>query len=235
MLIDRAGFRAAFAVLAALPLLSLWVAALVPHETPANSAQTERRPAWDLLATPALRRLLLVNWFMSASWDVHSFLVPVLGHERGFSASAIGSVLGVFALAVTSVRLVLPVLAHRLGETEVLRGAMMLVAAVFTVYPWASTVWWMSACAICLGCALGCSQPMIMTTLHQITPSTRHGEAIALRSMAINGSSVLMPIGFGALGAVIGASGVFWLMAGLVSFGSVIARKLDPAASHAAE
>ncbi len=47
---------------------------------------------------------------------MHSFLVPILGHERGFSASAIGLVLGVFATAVAAVRLVIPFLAHRLRE-----------------------------------------------------------------------------------------------------------------------
>ena len=57
---------------------------------------------------------------------MHAFLVPVLGHERGFSASTIGLVLGVFALAVAAVRLVIPLLAHRLREGQVLAGAMLL-------------------------------------------------------------------------------------------------------------
>jgi len=235
-LLDHAGPRAAFGMLTLLPLLSLWVARLVPHEVPApRPAVAEKRPAWDLLSTPMLRRLLAVNWFMSASWDVHSFVVPVLGHQRGLSASAIGSVLGVFALAVTGVRLLLPVLAHRLGESETLRGAMLLVAAAFLVYPFAGSVWSMGACAACLGLALGCSQPMIMTTLHQITPSARHGEAIALRSMAINCSSALMPLAFGAGSAVLGAGGVFWLMAILVGGGTMVARELHSSdlASHA--
>ena len=48
---------------------------------------------------------------------------------------------------------------------------------------------------------------MIMTTLHQITPHDRHGEAIALRSMAINLSSALMPLMFGLAGAALGAVG----------------------------
>ena len=50
--------------------------------------------AWDLLDSPGLKRLLLVNWLLSMCWDVHSFAVPILGHERGYSASTIGLVLG---------------------------------------------------------------------------------------------------------------------------------------------
>jgi hypothetical protein len=53
-------------------------------------------------------------------------------------------------------------------------------------------------------------QPMIMSMLHQITPEHRHGEAVGMRMMVINASSVAMPMLFGAAGAVVGVSAVFW-------------------------
>lgn len=228
VIIDHAGFAAAFAVLSALPLASLLFARLVPRELPrAEPTVPTRRRAWDLLATPMLRRLLLVNWFMSTSWDVHSFVVPVLGHERGLSASAIGSVLGFFAFAVTAVRLVLPTITSRLRESEVLTIAMTVVAGVLVIYPWATSAWTMAACATVLGFALGASQPMVMTALHQLTPQERHGEAIALRSMALNLSSTLMPLSFGALGSALGAAGLFWIMGTLVGAGAFVARTID--------
>jgi predicted MFS family arabinose efflux permease len=227
LLIDHFGFAAAFALLASLPLLSLLCARLVPDERPVAVAPSARRAAaWDLLRLPLVRRVLAVNWFMSASWDVHSFVVPVLGNQRGLRASAIGSILGIFALAVTAVRLVIPVLAHRLSESQVLSGAMIIVASVFAIYPLASSVWTMAACAAVLGLALGSSQPMVMTRLHQITPAHRHGEAIALRSMALNFSSAVMPMCFGALGTALGASGLFWVMGALVAGGAWVARSL---------
>jgi hypothetical protein len=61
---------------------------------------------------------------------------------------------------------------------------------------------------------------MIMSTLHQITPEHRHGEALGLRLMGINASSVLMPMVFGAAGTVIGISGVFWCVSAVVGLGS---------------
>jgi len=173
-----------------------------------------------------VRRLLLINWLLSASWDIHSFVVPILGHERGFSASAIGSVLGAFAAAVALVRLAIPVLAHRLRESQVLSGAMLFTAGVFAVYPLVTTAWTMGLCAVLLGLALGSVQPMIMTTLHQITPAARHGEAIALRSMTINFSSATMPLMFGVAGAALGAASLFWVMGVAVAAGSFQARRL---------
>lgn len=234
-LIDLTGFRGAFIALALLPLATLWWSPQVPVEAPSTHANTRgKRAAWELFALPGMQRLLLVNFLMSSSWDLHSFVVPVLGHERGFSASAIGLILGAFAAAVAGVRLIIPFLSHRLREHQVLVGAMLLTTLVFSIYPWVHAPWLMAMCAAVLGLALGAVNPMIMTTLHHLTPSDRHGEAIALRSMTINSSSALMPLLFGAAGAAIGASTLFWVMGAAVGAGSWQARQVGRAAKSEA-
>jgi len=102
-------------------------------------------------------------------------------------------------------------------------------AAVFVVYPLVTAAWMMMVCAVLLGIALGAVQPMIMSTLHQITPHERHGEAIALRSITINLSSAVMPLMFGLAGSALGPGAVFWLMAAALGAGSrqprLIARR----------
>jgi MFS family permease len=222
-LIDLGGFAAAYAVLLAMPLVAVWVMRQVPREAKAAAAATAR-PAgtsrWALLATPGLKRLLFINWLLSASWDVHSFAVPVLGHARGYNASTIGLVLGIFTAAVTVVRFIIPMIAHRLREVTVLRAAMVMTACVFAIYPFAGTPWLMAGCATLLGLALGAVQPMIMSTLHQLTPPDRHGEAIAIRSMTVNFSSSVMPLAFGVAGTALGPGAVFWLMGAAVGGGS---------------
>lgn len=229
-LIDAVGFRGAFVALALLPLASFWWSRQVPVEQISTGLPVGRkRASWELLTLPGMQRLLLVNFLMSSSWDLHSFLVPVIGHERGFSASAIGLILGAFAAAVAGVRVLIPFLSHRLREHQVLVGAMLLTALVFGIYPWVHSAWLMAICATSLGLALGAVNPMIMSTLHHLTPSDRHGEAIALRSMTINASSALMPLLFGAVGAAIGASTLFWLMGAAVGAGSWQARRVGRA------
>jgi MFS-type transporter involved in bile tolerance (Atg22 family) len=81
----------------------------------------------------------------------------------------------------------------------------------------------MGLLSILLGVALGSVQPMIMSTLHQITPHHRHGEALGLRAMAINGSSVVMPLLFGSVGALVGMASVFWAVGAVVGLGSRLA------------
>lgn len=228
LLIDAGGFRWAFAFLALLPLLTWWCVHLAP-EVPCDVAQTppsSERRAMDLLALPDLRRLLLVNWVLAACWDVHTFVVPVLGHERGLSASVIGSILGSFAVAAAGIRLLLPLLAERLREWQVLVVAMVCAALLLAVYPWAQSPWAMGALSVLLGLALGSVQPMIMSMLHQATPSERLGEGLALRLMAINASSVAMPLVFGALGSAVGVHLVFWAVAATVGGATRVAAAL---------
>ncbi|MFC7459919.1 MFS transporter [Hydrogenophaga defluvii] len=222
LLIDHGGFRLAFAVLALVPLLSWWW--VRSQQAPARAAPSATAAAgpgaWDLMREPPFRRLMIVNWLLASCWDVHTFLVPVLGHERGMSASAIGAVLGGFALAATAVRVLMPLLAAHLREAVVVSGAMVATALLFGVYPLAHSALAMGGLSVLLGVALGSVQPMIMSTLHQITPSHRHGEALGLRLMAINGSSVLMPLLFGSAGVVVGTAGVFWVAGAAVGLGA---------------
>ena len=95
-----------------------------------------------------------------------------------------------------------------------------MTACVFAIYPFAGTPWLMAGCATLLGLALGAVQPMIMSTLHQLTPPDRHGEAIAIRSMTVNFSSSVMPLAFGVAGTALGPGAVFWLMGAAVGGGS---------------
>ena len=227
---DTTGFRAAFLFMALLPLLSWYwirpVAELAPVEQVQGATPTR---AWDLLRDPMMRRLMIVNWCMSSCWDVHTFVVPVIGHERGFSASVIGTILGAFAIAAALVRVLMPMFASRLREHVVVAAAMVVTAMAFAVYPFMLAPLAMGACSVVLGLALGSVQPMIMSTLHQITPEARHGEALGLRLMAINASSVLMPILFGTVGAVVGVSVVFWVVGSVVGATTRVAWQLRAA------
>jgi MFS family permease len=226
LMIDHGGFRVAFLLMAALPVLSwLWLQS-VRELPPAHAPGRTGDKAWDLLRQPMFRRLMLVNWLLASCWDVHTFVVPVLGHERGLSASVIGSILGAFAVAAAVIRVVLPLVAAHLREWLIITSAMIATGLLFAVYPLLHAPLAMGLCSVLLGFALGSVQPMIMSTLHQVTPEQRHGQAVAIRVMAINFSSVSMPLLFGVAGAIIGVSGLFWITGAIVAGGSRLAFKL---------
>ena len=99
LIIDNIGYRMAFAALGCLPVLTLLFSASVPNLAPklepkkASEKPTKdvndvmhRGPkkAMDLLRNTSMRQLLFINVLVAASWDLHSFVIPILGHERGF-------------------------------------------------------------------------------------------------------------------------------------------------------
>jgi MFS family permease len=227
VVIDHVGYRAAFLLMAVLPLVT-WAFLRRATELPPPEHPLVGKPgrAWDLWREPMFRRLILVNWFLSSAWDVHTFVVPVLGHERGLSASVIGTILGGFAVAAAAIRVVLPMLAARVHEWVLIVTAMVATTLIYAAYPFMPGALGMGFCSVLLGFALGMVQPMVMSMLHHITPDHRQGEAVGMRMMVINASSVAMPLLFGAAGAAIGISGVFWTMAAIVGSGTRLALGL---------
>ncbi len=90
VLIDAGGFRLAYLALALLPALAWWcVQGATEHPPREAGDELASGSSWDLLREAGFRRLLGVNWLLSSCWDVHTLLVPVLGNERGLSATAV--------------------------------------------------------------------------------------------------------------------------------------------------
>jgi MFS family permease len=232
LLIDHVGYRAAFVFGALLPLGAAWAAMQVPREPTLPQATSEpsvQGGVLDLLRLPVLRNLLLVNVVLAASWDAHSFTVPVVGHARELSASAIGLVLGSFSIAATMVRLAISSFAQRIDEQRALRAAITLATAVLLVYAWLPGALGMMIGSAVLGLALGSVQPMVLSTLHQAAPANRQGQALGLRMLFTNAATIAMPVGFGFLAAATTSAAPMWLMAAALVAARWPVARLRPA------
>ncbi len=229
LLIDHAGFRAAFVFGVLLPLVAAWAAWQVPRAASLpgdGTAAPTFRSAFGLLRLPHLRNLLLVNVAMAAAWDAHTFTVPVVGHARELSASAIGLVLASFAVASTAVRLAISSFAARIDEQRALRAAITLATLVLIAYAWLPGAPGMMAGSALLGLALGSVQPMVLSMLHQGAPAGHSGQALALRMLFTNAATISMPIGFGLLAAATTSAAPMWLMAALLLAARVPVNRL---------
>ena len=220
LVIDAAGFQVAFMMQVGIALITwpfIWSIREHPLTPP---TQGRLRGVWALWRDPVVRRVLSMNWFVSSTWDLHTLMLPLLGHARGLSAGVIGGILGAFSLAAALIRLVTPALAARVKEWVLLSCALGLAAVLLALYPLLSSVAAMAACSILIGAAVGVVQPLVMGLLHQITPRDRHGQAAGLRMMMINASSISMPVLAGSAGGLVGVAGVFWAGAVLMGFGA---------------
>jgi MFS family permease len=226
--IDHAGFRATFALLAAIPLLPIAILPTrrIPLPAPAaHEAPAVPRGMFDLVRRPAMRRLLAINALFALGWDLHTVFVPIFGAQIGLSASEIGSVLALFGLATFAVRFATPWIVARAPETKVLAGALFVAAAAYVAFPFAVGAISLAVISFTLGLGLGSGQPMVMSLLATRAPPGRMGEAAGLRMSLIQTMSVAVPLTFGALGTTLGLLPVFWGVGAFLATGGVVARR----------
>lgn len=227
--IDHIGHLPAFMVLAAFtvaPALLLW---LKPGFLPkrAQHVAAKGASALDLWRIPRLRNTFLASGILSAAWDLFQFYLPVYGHQIGLSASAIGAILAVFALATFIIRLGLPRLSRRYKEEGIITGAFFVAAFAFALFPFFQHAVALAACAFVLGLGLGCGQPMSMSLIYVLSPRGRAAESSGLRVMVNNVMHLVVPVAFGSLGTAFGYMPVFLSnTAMLVGAGELIRRGL---------
>ena len=231
--IDAIDYRFTMLLLAGFalaPLIAFLVKRVEVTLQPADAPGAQRRRLVDLLRSRTMRRVFIVSGLLSMVWDLFSFVVPIHGHNIHLSASTIGVILGAFGGAVFVVRLAMPLVIHRVDEWQMLIGAMIATGIALFIFPLVTTVPVLIALAFFLGAGLGGAQPMIMSLLYNKAPPGRGAEAIGVRTLLINISQTAIPLLFGALGAALGMTPVFWTMAVLLVGAGYFVRKPDAVA-----
>jgi MFS family permease len=226
--IDRIGHRGTFILLGGFALLTL-VGLLarrfeVPRHAVTAPAGTTPRLG-DLFRDRTLRYVFLATGVLSPAWDMFTFVVPIHGSQIGLSATEIGLILGAFGGAIFCVRLIVPLILHRVSEWQMLVTAMVSAGVMYLVFPLVHGMPLLLALAFILGFGLGGAQPMIMSLLYSKAPVGRGAEAVGVRTLIINVSQAGMPLLFGALGEALGMTPVFWAMAICLLGSGYTARK----------
>ena len=224
LLIDHAGFRMAFAAMALFSCVACWlVFRRLTHlpaaaQATATADEVAQPQAWhDLLGEPELRRIYYVSMALSCCWDLFIVMLPVLGTRLGFSASIIGTVFSLFAVGTFVSRALMPWLSTRMREWQIMRAAMLMIALVFMALPWAAAAGVFMLLGFLFGTSIGFSQPNMLSLLHAAAPGGRGGEALGLRSLIGNASSVWVPIAFGLAVGPLGVAPLLWTGAALIS------------------
>ncbi|MGE5522354.1 MAG: MFS transporter [Rhodospirillaceae bacterium] len=227
--IDNIGHRWTFGVLAALtvlPLVLIWARPdMLPKAVRVSHTDPQGHRTRDLWRIPRLRDTFIASGFVSAGWDLFQFYFPVYGHSIGLSASAIGTVLGVFALATFAIRTVLPAMVKRLTEVEILALAILVAAMAFALFPFFQNPYALGAVAFVLGLGLGCGQPMSMSLIYAMAPEGRAAESAGLRVTVNNVMHLAMPLVFGSVGAAFGYYPVFISNSALLAAGSALMHR----------
>ncbi len=226
--IDYLGHIQTFLILAAftiIPVLMLWLrpgflpgAAKVPGTAASGGAM-------ELWRAPRLRNTFIASGFISAGWDLFNFYMPVYGHGIGLSASMIGIILGVFALATFVIRALLPWLLKHSNEAQILVYAIFVGAFAFTLFPFVQNPYALCAVSFLLGLGVGCGQPMSMSLIYALAPDGRASEAAGLRVTVNNFTHLVIPLVFGTLGTAFGYAPVWLANSVLLGAGGWLVRR----------
>lgn len=226
--IDYLGHLPTFLLLASftvVPMLMLWFrAGFLPRAMKQEEAGG-RRSALELWRIPVLRNTFIASGFISSAWDLFQFYMPVYGHSIGLSASAIGTVLGVFALATFVIRVALPQLVKRSSEAEILMVAIFVAACAFVLFPFFRSAYALAAIAFLLGLGVGCGQPMSMSLIYTLSPPGRVAESAGLRVTVNNFAHLVIPLAFGSIGSAFGFYPVFISNSAMLVAGGLLMRK----------
>jgi MFS family permease len=224
LLIDGFGYRVAFGMLMISSLIALGLTIRLASEFPLPALEHDRGEGSSmrerlgvLLATPEMRRIYGVSMALSIVWDLFLVLLPVLGNRLHFSASVIGSVFALFALGTFAVRFLTAWLAQHFREWEILRAALIVIVVTLIALPFVNSPLTFMAAGFALGAALGCGQPNMLSLLHACAPDGRSGEAVGLRSLLGNASSVSIPVAFGATVALLGIGPIMFASALMIA------------------
>ena len=221
--IDNHGFSQAFGTLALIVLGSLIVSYRV-HLPDGTRELHQDKGGNSIVRTvftnPRLLRIYLLAMTVSLSWDGFNFMVPVLGHERGYSATTIGMILSCFAVGTFGIRAALPWLSRHLSEWRMLCMSFGMTAGVFFMLPLASASFLLAGLGFMFGLAAGVGQPSILNLIYRAMPVGKAGEGAGLRAMMGNFMGLTGPTVYGSIAALFGAVPVFLLIGCIMSVSS---------------
>ena len=177
--IDYAGYAAACLYLAGLPLLAVIMLVIWGRILPGGNPQaTSGSGTLKSLANREVLRMLATSSLVQLGTDLFQFYLPIYGHARGLSASAIGSVLAAFAAASFVVRLYLARLVKTVAPEKLLAWSFFAGAVGFALVPFTYSAITLGAVSFIFGFGMGIGTPLTVMLMFSHSAAGRSGQTL---------------------------------------------------------
>jgi len=176
------------------------------------------------LADREVWRMLIVSGMVQLGTDLFQFYIPIYGHSIELSASAIGGVLAMVAVAAFVVRLFIPALLNRISGEKLLARVFFMGAVGFVLVPFAKDALMLGAIAFLFGLGMGIGIPLTVILMFSRAAGGRSGQTLGLRLTANNLVRVTGPMVFGVVASAFGLPAVFWILAAVMASGGLASR-----------
>ncbi len=222
--IDHFGYGWACLATASLSLVVISLVLWQGHHLPPARGRAKAEATPRTLLDRGMVVMLITGGLVQLGYDLFQFYVPIHGHEIGLSASAIGGVLATLAIAAFIVRNFLAKLSERYPGEKLLMWVFLTGAVGFALVPFTSNAYVLAAVAFLFGLGMGIGIPLTVILMFANSSSGRSGQMLGIRLTVNNAVRMSGPMAFGAIGAVVGVSAVFWILAGVMITGALLAR-----------
>ena len=226
--IDHLGYGWACLVTAALSLVVIAMLLTLGRSLPPARGRIKGAAAPRTWFDRSMVAMLITGGLVQLGYDLFQFYVPIHGHAIGLSASAIGGVLATLAIAAFIVRNFLAWLAERYPGEKLLMWVFLIGAAGFALVPFATNAYVLGAVAFLFGLGMGIGIPLTVILMFANSSDGRSGQMLGIRLTVNNTVRMSGPMAFGAIGAVVGVSAVFWILAGVMLAGAGLAQWQKP-------
>ncbi|MGO4890011.1 MFS transporter [Anaerobacillus sp. MEB173] len=171
----------------------------------------EKNKSFDLLFISDLRKAFLVSAIVLLAKDIYLAFFPLLAMDKGLTASVIGLIISINAVAGILVRLLLPYFVKRYSRSLIIASSILSAGLIFTITPLLSNVFVLGVISFILGLSLGIGQPLSISITINSLPKERVGEGLGLRLSINKLTQVIMPVLLGGISAVGGIASVFYI------------------------
>jgi predicted MFS family arabinose efflux permease len=230
--IDHVGYAWACLIIGSMSLIVLALLAWYGRHLPPARPKPKTAGKPGALIDRRLLIMLVTSSLVQLGYDLFQFYVPILGHNLGLSASAIGGVLAALATAVFIVRSFLARLVDRYPGEKLLMAVFATGAVAFALLPLAESGPTLAIIAFLFGLGMGIGIPLTVILMYSASAEGRSGQTLGLRLTANNLVRMSGPMVFGAISAVVGVSGVLWILGAVMAAGGVMARWQRPASGN---
>jgi len=192
-----------------------------PLPVSSASAGSGKTASTAVLRDRSVLHVLAISVLAQLGMDIFQFYMPIYGHSMGLTASAIGSVLAMPAIAAFTVRLFLASLVKKHSPEKLLAYAFGLGALGYLLVPFFTNTVALAVISFGFGLGMGLGVPLTVILTFSRSAEGRSGQALGLRLTCNNCARVAGPLVFGAIGAAFGVTPVFWIGAALLAIGGI--------------
>ncbi|WP_099354763.1 MFS transporter [Fredinandcohnia onubensis] len=210
--IDEVGYQLTFLILTLLCFICgiLIVLNMIPFpETNVQQVEINTGNRFELLTHPGLRKIYLISAIVLTGVGLYEFYFPIYGEFIKLSATSIGIIISMNAIAYYIIRLFMPMISSRYSESVIISSCFLVSGLCFVLIPFTNSFIILMIISFCLGLGIGCAQPLTINMAYNSSPEGRTGEVLGLRISINKGVQFVVPILFGLIGTKMGFIPIF--------------------------